>query len=59
MPVSTLLGGQYGIDDVYLSVPAVINRNGVEDLLNLHLTDEESCKLKESAAVLRAMNNKL
>lgn len=59
MPVSTYLSGQYGIDDVYLSVPAVINSQGVADLLNLHLSEDEAEKLRRSAEVLRAMNAKL
>ena len=50
LPCSTLLDGPYGQHGVYASVPAVLNRNGVADIIELKLTEEEqqefdaSCK---------------
>lgn len=50
LPVSVLLQGQYGQQDVYASVPAVLNQEGVADIIALNLTPEEqesfaaSCK---------------
>jgi L-lactate dehydrogenase len=50
LPVSTLLQGQYGQNGVYASVPAVLNRHGVKEVIELKLTGEEqrqfdaSCK---------------
>lgn len=50
LPVSVLLQGQYGQQDVYASVPAVLNQEGVADIIVLNLTPEEqesfaaSCK---------------
>ena len=50
LPVSVYLDGQYGQHGVYASVPAVLNRNGVADIIELKLTEEEqqefdaSCK---------------
>lgn len=41
MPVSTELDGQYGERDVFVGVPAVIGRSGVEEVLELDLTPEE------------------
>lgn len=50
LPVSVLLNGQYGQYDVYASVPAVLGNDGVEEIIELNMTDEEkkafdaSCK---------------
>jgi L-lactate dehydrogenase len=55
LPVSVLLNGEYGQHDVYASVPAVLGINGIEEIIELNLTDEEqkqfdaSCKeMKEN-----------
>jgi malate/lactate dehydrogenase len=43
----------YGIDDVYLSLPTVLHRGGVERVIQLELSEEEELKLKNSVRVLR------
>lgn len=53
MTVSTPLEGQFGIGDVALSVPTVINRNGVHRVLEPPLADDELRGLRRSASVLR------
>lgn len=53
MPVSCLLEGHLGISGVCLSVLAVVGRNGITNMLDLHLSDEEMAGLKKSADVLR------
>ena len=53
LPVSTALHGEYGINDVALSVPAIVGRNGIEELVPISLSEEERTKLAESAAVLK------
>lgn len=53
MPVSTLVAGHYGLDDVYVSVPSLIGSGGVEDILDIHLDEEESHALVDSAATLK------
>jgi len=53
LPVSTLLHGQYGIDDLYLSLPCVIGAGGVERVLEPDLTEAELTALLASAQVLR------
>lgn len=56
LTVSTYLkDGEYGQDDIYIGVPAVINSTGVRELLELELTDEEQAKLDESCRVLKEM----
>jgi L-lactate dehydrogenase len=53
LPVSTLLTGQYGIDDLYLSLPCLIGADGVLRVLTPELTDREQAALGNSADVLR------
>jgi len=53
LSVSSLLTGQYGLDDVYIGVPSVINHTGVREILELRLTDDEMSKFHHSAKVLK------
>ena len=56
LTVSTYLkDGQYGQDDIYIGVPAIINSTGVRELLDLDLAEEEQAKLDESCRVLKEM----
>ena len=51
--VSTLLTGEYGIDGICLSVPAIINRRGIARTLRLQLDERESSAFQEVAQLLR------
>lgn len=53
LPVSTLMTGQFGIEGVCLSVPAIVGANGVDTLLPIPLDEKEQAALQESAATLR------
>lgn len=53
LTVSTLLQGEYGIHDVCLSLPAVIGRQGVRQVLPLPLSEDEVQALRRSADVIR------
>ncbi len=53
LSVSSLISDYYGIDDVYLSVPTVVGRGGVERTLRLALSAEEASGLRRSAGLLR------
>jgi L-lactate dehydrogenase len=59
IPVSTLLEGEFGEYDVFCGVPVILNRNGVQDIVEVHLTPEELVKFKNSVAVIREYNQKL
>lgn len=56
LTVSTYLeNGKYGQDDVYIGVPAIINENGVRELLELELNEEEQEKLDNSCKIIKQM----
>jgi L-lactate dehydrogenase len=54
LSVSSLAQGQFGIDDVCISLPAIVGREGVREVLPLTLTPEEIEQLRRSAAVVQA-----
>jgi malate dehydrogenase len=54
LPVCAWVTGQYGIDGVYLGVPARLGRGGVEQVVELPLTGEELGNLREAAEAVRA-----
>jgi malate dehydrogenase len=54
MPVCAWVTGQYGIDGVYLGVPARIGRGGVQEIIELPLTDAELANLRDAAEAVRA-----
>ena len=53
LPVSVYLDGPYGIKDSFASVPVKIGKDGVEDIIELHLTAEENAELQASIKVLK------
>ncbi|WP_315906176.1 L-lactate dehydrogenase [Priestia koreensis] len=54
LTVSTLLEGQYGIDNVYIGVPAVINKDGIQRIIELSLSEKEHAQLLHSADTLKS-----
>ena len=52
-PVCTWLQGEYGMNDIYLGVPVILGKNGVEKIIELQLNDEEKALLNESAEHVR------
>ena len=53
LPISSMMHGQYGIDGISLSMPAIVGKDGVETLVPLQLNEEEKTKLQESAKTLQ------
>ncbi|MET0402054.1 MAG: L-lactate dehydrogenase [Cystobacter sp.] len=53
LPVSSRLEGYLGIQDVCMSVPSIVNRGGVEAVLELPLNETERAGLKHSADTIR------
>ena len=52
LPVSSLMTGEYGLNDVVLSIPAVVDETGVQKVIPIELNDEVT-KLKDSANILK------
>ena len=53
-PISVYLNGEYNINDVYVSVPTIINSNGAKEIVELHLTDSEYEEFKKSCNKLKS-----
>ena len=58
LTVSTYLENKYGQNDIFIGVPAIINRNGVRELLELSLNDYEQEKLNNSCNLIKEMREK-
>jgi len=54
MPLSTVLTGQYGINNLALSLPCILGRNGIEQVIDLPLSVEELSSLHKSASALKS-----
>ena len=59
LTVSSMMHGEYGIEDVALSTLAVVGREGITGRLNAPLTDEEVAKLHKSANALKEVISQL
>lgn len=60
MPISVYNEGTYNIDsDLYIGLPAVLNRDGIHHVVKLNLSDDENGKLKHSAKLLKDSLNKM
>jgi len=53
LTVSSLFEGQYGINDVYLAIPTIVNRGGAKEVIEIPLSTDEEEKLKKSAEILK------
>ncbi len=53
LPVSCLVEKYLGINNVYLSLPAIVNRKGVRDILRVELSQDEQKLLTRSATILK------
>ena len=53
LPVCAWAAGQYGINDVYVGVPAKLGRGGVEEIVELDLNDDELSALRSAAEGIR------
>ena len=59
LSVSSLIDNYYGINDVFLSLPTVVDRGGVERILRLQLDDQEAAGLRRSGQLLQDLARKL
>jgi L-lactate dehydrogenase len=57
LPVSAYMDGQYGINDVYIGTPAVVCADGIKQVIEVPLNEEEQTKMTESAKTLKKVLN--
>lgn len=57
--VSTYLKGEYGEKEIYAGVPSVVNRNGVREVLEMKLSQEEQKQFHTSCEILREMKEEI
>jgi malate dehydrogenase len=53
LPCTAYLEGEYGIEDLYMGVPVKLGARGIEEIVQLELTDDEQRLLQESANAVR------
>jgi malate dehydrogenase len=53
LPCTAYLDGEYGIDGLYMGVPVKLGRRGIEEVVQLDLSDEERRQLQASADAVR------
>ncbi len=55
LPTSVLLQGEYGIDGLYVGVPVKLGKNGMEQIIEISLTDDERASLRSSADAVQGL----
>ena len=58
-PCSTLLEGEYGLNDICIGVPVILGKNGIEEIVELDLTDAEKAHMLKSSEGVRKTNGLL
>lgn len=58
-PVCAWLQGEYGLSEIYLGVPVVLGKNGIEKIIELDLNSDEKALLSESAEAVKSVMNVL
>ena len=59
LPVSTLINNIYGVNDLYLSLPCIIHRNGIKEKLVIGLNEEEERAFRKSANTIKGVIEKI
>jgi malate dehydrogenase len=59
LPCAAYLNGEYGTRDIYMGVPAILGKEGVEKIVEVKLTKEEKARFKKSSASVRKLIEKL
>lgn len=58
-PCSTMLEGEYDLNDICIGVPVILGKNGIEEIVKIELSDAEKAKMQESAEGVRKTNGLL
>lgn len=59
LPASAFMQGEYGLNDIFFGVPVKLGANGIEQIIELPLSDEEKAGVEKSAALVRDSINAL
>jgi len=59
LPCAALLQGEYGINDLFIGVPVKLGTRGIEEIIEIQLTDEEQAALQKSAAAVQELKDVL
>ena len=54
LPATTLLNGEYGQTDVFASVPVIMSKDGIEEIIEINLTNNEKEKFNNSCNIIRS-----
>lgn len=57
LPLSVYVNGEYGLDDIYIGSPAIINAKGIKQVIEIPLTDGEQDRMTASASQLKEILN--
>ena len=55
LPVAASLNGEYGVKDIYIGVPAVIGKNGVEKIVEIKLNAQEVTMFNRSVEAVKKL----
>jgi malate dehydrogenase len=55
LPCAAYCDGDYGIDGLFVGVPVKLGKEGVEEIVEIELTDDEAAQLSSSAAAVREL----
>jgi len=59
LPCAAYLEGEYGINDLFIGVPVKLGATGIEDIIQIELTEEENSALKKSADAVQELKELL
>jgi malate dehydrogenase len=55
LPCAVFLEGEYGISNLFVGVPVKLGKNGIEQIIEINLTNEERSALQKSAAAVQEL----
>ena len=59
IPVSVFIENYYGVNNLYIGMPAIINRNGIREVLKIHMTKEDQERFLNSGNILKEFIEKM
>ena len=59
LPIAAFLEGEYGINGLYIGIPAKLGSSGIEEIVEIHLTNDERAALQQSAASVQELVDKV